>query len=51
MLSEDPLSLRDAMTLLRETRPLVPNILNCVVMHWTANVLLAFGASSITAGA
>jgi hydroxyethylthiazole kinase len=51
MPSEDPLSLRNALTLLREKRPLVHNITNFVVMNWTANVLLALGASPVMAHA
>lgn len=51
MPSESPLSLRDALALLREKRPLVHNITNFVVMNWTANVLLALGASPVMAHA
>ncbi|MGI6655316.1 MAG: hydroxyethylthiazole kinase [Desulfobulbus sp.] len=39
------------LTLLRETRPLVHSITNLVVMHLTANVLLAAGASPVMAHA
>jgi hydroxyethylthiazole kinase len=35
----------DHLERLRERRPLVHNITNFVVMNWTANVLLALGAS------
>src|SRR5882757_6843480 len=35
----------DCLAGLRERRPLVHNITNYVVMNWTANVLLALGAS------
>jgi hydroxyethylthiazole kinase len=51
MPSEYSLSLRDALALLREKRPLVHNITNFVVMNWTANVLLALGASPVMAHA
>jgi hydroxyethylthiazole kinase len=51
MLSETTLSLRDALALLREKRPLVHNITNFVVMNWTANILLALGASPVMAHA
>lgn len=33
----------------RETRPLIHHLTNLVVMHWTANVTLALGASPIMA--
>lgn len=36
---------------LRETKPLVHNITNFVVMNWTANILLAVGASPVMAHA
>lgn len=36
---------RDIWASVRSTQPLVHNITNHVVMNWTANVLLAFGAS------
>jgi hydroxyethylthiazole kinase len=49
MPSKTTLSLRDALTLLREKRPLVHTITNAVVMNWTANVLLALGASPVMA--
>jgi hydroxyethylthiazole kinase len=51
MPSETPLPLRDALACLRQTRPLVHNITNFVVMNWTANVLLALGASPVMAHA
>jgi hydroxyethylthiazole kinase len=51
MPSENTLSLRDALALLREKRPLVHNITNLVVMNWTANILLALGASPAMAHA
>ena len=34
---------------IRETKPLIHNITNCVVMNYTANVLLAMGASPVMA--
>jgi hydroxyethylthiazole kinase len=40
-----------SLSLLRERRPLVHNITNFVVMNWTANVLLALGASPVMAHA
>ncbi len=51
MPTETPLSLPIAWALLREKRPLVHNITNFVVMNWTANVLLALGASPVMAHA
>lgn len=51
MPAENALSLGDALTLLRARRPLVHNITNFVVMNWTANVLLALGASPVMAHA
>ncbi len=51
MSTETPLSLPIAFALLREKRPLVHNITNFVVMNWTANVLLALGASPVMAHA
>jgi hydroxyethylthiazole kinase len=45
------MSLRDALSALREKHPLVHNITNFVVMNWTANVLLALGASPVMAHA
>jgi hydroxyethylthiazole kinase len=51
MQTQNPLSLRDALLQLREKRPLVHNITNFVVMNWTANVLLALGASPVMAHA
>jgi hydroxyethylthiazole kinase len=51
MPSETTLSLRDALALLREKHPLVHNITNFVVMNWTANMLLALGASPVMAHA
>jgi hydroxyethylthiazole kinase len=38
-------SIGDCLMRLRERRPLIHNITNFVVMNWTANVLLALGAS------
>jgi hydroxyethylthiazole kinase len=35
----------DQLERLRDRRPLLHNITNFVVMNWTANVLLALGAS------
>jgi hydroxyethylthiazole kinase len=43
--------LGDALSMLRERRPLVHNVTNFVVMNWTANVLLALGASPVMAHA
>ena len=51
MTAENVLSLREALALLREKRPLVHNITNFVVMNWTANMLLALGASPVMAHA
>jgi hydroxyethylthiazole kinase len=41
----------DNLELLREKKPLVHNITNYVVMNWTANILLAIGASPVMAHA
>jgi hydroxyethylthiazole kinase len=49
MQTENPLWLRDALSLLREKRPLVHNTTKSVVMNTTANVLLGLGALSIMA--
>ena len=35
------------LAMLREKRSLVHNITNFVVMNWTANILLAIGASPV----
>jgi hydroxyethylthiazole kinase len=43
--------LGDSLSLLRARRPLIHNITNFVVMNWTANVLLALGASPVMAHA
>jgi hydroxyethylthiazole kinase len=51
MPSDSSMPLRDALLALREKRPLVHNITNLVVMNWTANVLLALGASPVMAHA
>ena len=51
MQSQTTSSLRDALLRLRKERPLVHNITNLVVMNWTANVLLALGASPVMAHA
>jgi hydroxyethylthiazole kinase len=51
MQAENTLHLRDALILLREKRPLVHNVTNFVVMNWTANILLALGASPVMAHA
>ncbi|MGL4439194.1 MAG: hydroxyethylthiazole kinase [Bosea sp. (in: a-proteobacteria)] len=51
MPTETTLPLRAALSRLRERRPLVHNITNFVVMNWTANVLLALGASPVMAHA
>ncbi len=51
MPSETTIPLRKALALLRDTRPLVHNVTNFVVMNWTANVLLALGASPVMAHA
>ena len=51
MPSDTAMPLRNALSVLREQRPLVHNITNFVVMNWTANVLLALGASPVMAHA
>ena len=51
MPSDTTMPLRDALALLRAKRPLVHNITNLVVMNWTANILLALGASPVMAHA
>ena len=51
MPSDTTIPLRDALALLRAKRPLVHNITNFVVMNWTANTLLALGASPVMAHA
>lgn len=48
---QDALSLRDAWDALRARRPLVHNLTNLVVMNFTANALLALGASPVMAHA
>ncbi len=44
-------STTDNLIAIRETRPLIHNITNLVVMNWTANVILAVGASPVMAHA
>ncbi len=50
-LSSIPLKAAENLRKLRESRPLVHNITNFVVMNFTANILLATGASPVMAHA
>lgn len=43
--------IREQLVQIRKTRPLIHNITNYVVMNWTANCLLAIGASPVMAHA
>ncbi len=49
--SINPFDLIQNLNRLREERPLIHNITNYVVMNWTANCLLAVGASPVMAHA
>lgn len=49
MSTEQDLSLGELLQRVRDTKPLVHNITNYVVMNFTANVLLALGASPVMA--